>query len=137
MPAEPEVTKKPVKLDKPSDAGGGVAVRIKKVTSIKAKAQLPGEVAGPAVSLTLVVDNGSAKSVDLGSVVVTLLGSDQAPGIEMTAAPADPFSGTLKPGKSATGVYVFTVDKARRDPISVNVTLNGEAPVLLFKGNAE
>ncbi len=135
--AKPEVTKKPVKLDKPSDAGGGVQVRISAVKAITAKAQLPGEVAGPAVSLTLVVKNGSDQAVNLDTVVVTLLNSDQAPGIEMTAKPAAPFSGTLKAGKSTTGVYVFTVGRSLRNPISVNVTLNGEAPVLLFKGNAK
>ena len=137
VPAKPEVTRKPVKLDKPSEAGGGVVVRITDVKAIKAKAQLPGEVAGPAVALTLQVRNGSRQPVDLGSVVVTLLDSDDAPGIEMSAKPADPLSGTLKAGKTTSGTYVFTVGQQRRNPIKVNVTLAGAAPVLLFTGNAE
>jgi hypothetical protein len=74
--------------------------------------------------------------VDLSAVVVTLLDSEEAPGIEMSARPADPLSGALRPGKSTKGVYVFTVDKDRRNPITVNVTLAGAAPVLLFKGDA-
>jgi hypothetical protein len=133
---KPEVTRKAVELDKPSADGAGVAVRITDVKAITAKAQLPGEVAGPAVALTLKVQNDSSGPVDLSSVVVTLLDADQAPGIEMTAKPSDPLSGTLRAGKSTTGVYVFTVDKSRRNPISVNVTLAGAAPVLLFKGDA-
>jgi hypothetical protein len=131
------VTKKPVKLDKPSSTGQGVTVRITAAKAIVAKAQLPGEVAGPGVALTLVVHNGSPKPVDLGAVVVTLLDSANAPGDEMSAKPAKPISGILQSGKSATGVYVFTVGRSRRNPISVDVTLTGEAPVLVFKGDVK
>ena len=131
-----EVTKKAVKLDKPSAARSGVVVQITEVKAIKAKAQLPGEVAGPAVALTVVVKNSSGKPVDLSAVVVNVLDSDQAPGTEMTAAPAQPLSGQLASGRSRTGVYVFTVGTSRRNPISVTVTLAGEAPVLLFTGDA-
>jgi hypothetical protein len=131
------VTKRPVKLDKPSSTGQGVTVRITAAKAIAAKARLPGEVAGPAVALTLIVHNGSPKPVDLGAVVVTLLDSANAPGNEMSAKPAKPIKGILKTGKSATGVYVFTVGKLRRNPISVDVTLTGEAPVLVFKGDAK
>jgi hypothetical protein len=130
------VTKKAVKLDKPSAARSGVVVQITEVKAIKAKAQLPGEVAGPAVALTVVVKNSSGKPVDLSAVVVNVLDSDQAPGTEMTAAPAQPLSGQLASGRSRTGVYVFTVGTSRRNPISVTVTLAGEAPVLLFTGDA-
>ena len=133
----PEVTKKAVKLDKPSTVSSGVVVRITEVKAIKAKAQLPGEVAGPAVALTVVVKNSSGKPVDLSAVVVNLLDSEQAPGTEMSAEPARPLSGRLASGKSCTGIYVFTVGASRRNPISVSVTLAGESPVVLFTGNAE
>jgi hypothetical protein len=132
-----EVTKKPVKLDKPSDTGEGASVRITSVKAINAKAQLPGEVAGPGVALTVVVKNSSAEPLNIGTVVVSLLDATGAPGNEMSSAPAKPFSGTLASGKTATGVYVFTVGKQRREPISVSVTLTGGAPVLVFKGNAD
>jgi len=131
-----EVTKPPVKLDKPSNTGSGVTVQITKVKSINSKAQLPGEVAGPAVSLTVTVKNDSTKTLDIGTVVVSLLDSSGAPGNEMSAKPADPLRGTVKAGGTATGVYVFTVDKDRRNPVSVNITLAGAAPVLVFKGDA-
>ena len=134
--ASPHVSRKAVKLDKPSTDGAGAVVRITDAKAIAAKAQLPGEVAGPGVALTLEVENESQRTVDLSAVVVTLLDSDSAPGVEMSAKPADPLSGTLRPGKTTTGVYVFTVDEARRSPISISVTLAGAAPVLVFKGDA-
>jgi len=132
-----EVTKKPVKLDKPSDTGEGATVRITSVKALNAKAQLPGEVAGPAVALTVVVKNSSAEPLNIGTVVVSLLDATGAPGNEMSSAPAKPLTGTLASGKTATGVYVFTVGKQRREPISVSVTLTGGAPVLVFKGDAD
>lgn len=132
-----EVTKKPVKLDKPSDTGEGATVRITSVKAINAKAQLPGEVAGPAVALTVVVKNSSAEPLNIGTVVVSLLDATGAPGNEMSSAPAKPLTGTLASGKTATGVYVFTVGKQRREPISVSVTLTGGAPVLVFEGDAD
>jgi hypothetical protein len=131
-----EVTRPPVKLDRPSQTGEGATVRITSAKAITAKAQLPGEVAGPAVALTVLVKNTSRRSLDIGTVVVSLTDSAGAPGNEMSAKPADPLRGTLKAGRTATGVYVFTVGKTRRNPVSVSVTLTGEAPVLIFKGNA-
>jgi hypothetical protein len=109
-----EVTRPPVKLDKPSNTGSGVSVRITKIKSFTSKAQLPGEVAGPAVAMTVLVTNDTTKPLDIGTVVVSLLDSEGAPGNEMTAAPAKPLRGTVKAGGTATGVYVFTVDKDRR-----------------------
>ena len=130
-----EVTKPPVKLGKPSRPTAGTSVKITSVKAITAKAQLPGEVAGPAVALTVTVKNGGTKPMDLSAVVVTLTDSSGAPGSEMTAKPAKAFSGRLAKGRTATGVYVFTVAKSRRSPVSVLVTLAGETPVLLFKGD--
>ena len=82
------------------------------------------------------VSNGSQQPVDLGAVVVTLLDSAQAPGAEMSGKPAAPFSGVLHAGDSADGSYVFAVDSTRRNPVSISVTLGGQAPVLRFTGDA-
>lgn len=130
----PEVSKKPVKLDQPSNAGSGVSVRITRVRTVNAKAQLPGEVAGPGVAFSITVRNGSTRAIDVSSVVVTLTDDKGNPGSEMSARPARPLHGRVAPKASATGVYVFTVDRGRRDPLSVNVTLAGATPVLVFKG---
>lgn len=134
--AKKEVSKRPVRLEQPSDAGAGVQVRIRSVKAITAKAQLPGEVAGPAVALTVSVRNRSSRPLDLNAVVVTLTDATQAPGNEMSAKPARPLTGHLPVGRTSVGVYVFTVDQDRRNPVSVAVTLAGEAPVVVFKGDA-
>ena len=133
--AKPEESKKPVKLDKPSKTGTGLTAKLTTIKAIDAKAQLPGEIAGPALALTVEVTNTGAKAADLSAVVVTVLDSEEAPGGEMTSAPAKPLKGKLGAGKTASGVYVFTVDKNKRNPVTVTVSIS-DAPVLVFNGKA-
>jgi hypothetical protein len=134
VPTQPEKSRKPVDLDKPSDAGDKVSVRLTKLASIDAKAEGPGEVAGSALAVTVLVRNASSKAVDLNAVVVTLEGADQAPGGLITTKPAAPLDGQLAPGKSRSGVYVFTVAPDNRDPVTIAVTLAGGGTVLLYTG---
>lgn len=134
--AKPEESKKPVKLDKPSKTGTGLTAKLTMIKAIDAKAQLPGEIAGPALALTVEVTNTGAKTADLSAVVVTVLDSDEAPGGEMTSDPAKPLKGKLGAGKTARGVYVFTVDKSKRNPVTVTVSIS-DAPVLVFNGKAD
>jgi hypothetical protein len=133
---KPEVSKKPVKLDKPAKTGTGLTAKVVSIKAATAKAQLPGEVAGPALVVTVDLTNTGSKSADLSAVVVTLLDSDEAPGSEMTTKPADPLTGKVGAGKTARGVYVFTVPKNKRSPITVTVSIS-DAPVLVFTGDAD
>lgn len=133
--SQPEESKKPVKLDKPSKTGTGLSAELVRIRAIEAEAQLPGEIAGPALAITIEISNSGDQAADLSTVVVTLLNSDDAPGNEMSATPAKPFTGTLDPGDQVRGTYVFTVAKSKRNPITLNVTI-GEAPVLVFTGDA-
>jgi hypothetical protein len=132
---EPEESKPPVKLDKPSSTGTGLTAKLISVRAVEAKAELPGEITGPALAVTIEVRNIGSKPADLGSVVVNVFGSDTAPGAEMNAAPAEPLAGRLATKKKARGVYVFRVPKDKRRPVTVTVSI-GDAPVLVFTGNA-
>lgn len=135
VPSRPEESKKPVKLDQSSNTGTGLSVTLTSIKAVNAKAQLPGEVAGPAVAIAVKVTNSSAKAVALDTVVVSLADADEAPGTEMTAAPAKPLKDSVAASKTASGTYVFTVPKNKRNPITLTVTI-GEAPVLVYTGDA-
>ena len=52
------------------------------------------------------------------------------------AKPSDPLTGMVRAGKTARGVYVFTVPKNKRSPITVTVSIK-DAPVLVFTGAAD
>lgn len=135
VPSPRESTKSPVDLDKPASTGK-VVVRVVGLKAVEAKAKIPGEVSGPALAVTVKVLNNSKRPLDTQHLLVTIYDSKQAPGGEMTGAPARPMTGELKPGASASGVYLFTVPVSRRSPVTVNVALPTESPVLVFKGNA-
>jgi hypothetical protein len=122
-------------LDKISSSGGVVA-EVTKIKAVSAKAQLPGEVAGPGLLLTVRLRNKSEGDLDLDVVLVTVYDSTKAPAGEMTMAPNSPMRGSLAPGETASGDYLFTIARSRRSPIVVNVTLPTKTPVMVFHGDA-
>jgi len=137
VPVVPVTTKAPVSLSVAASYGTGVTARMVKIDNIKTVAQLPGEIAGPGVALTVEITNSSTRVVELNSVVVDLIDVRGVPAIPMTAAPASPFAGSVAPGKSATGVYVFTLGSTYRDPGNISVSYSIGAPIVLFAGNVK
>lgn len=137
VPVTPEPSRRPVALDSPAATGSGLTASVTRLRGITAEAKGPGEVSGPAVALTVAVENGSNRPVDLGAAVVKLEDSAGAPGSEILSPPAKPLAGRLRPGeKTRSGTYVFRVAKDRRDPITVQVSLGSGLPVLVFTGDA-
>jgi hypothetical protein len=134
VPSRPVVTKPPVPIDKKVEVEGKVSTQILKVRAIKAKARLPGEISGDGVAITISVTNGSRQAVDVSSVVVNLEDSKGLPANQITSAPAKSFKGSVPAGRSRSAVYVFTVPKSDRSPVTVSVVLTGDSPVAVFKG---
>ena len=126
--------KKPVSLEEKATAGDRASVRLLEIRQIQAKARLPGEVSGPGLAITVEVDNKSADTLNLGSAVVTVKDSTGGPGAVMTGPPAKPLRGSLEEGEKATGVYVFAVPEANRDPVTMFVSVGPGTQVLSFKG---
>lgn len=87
---------------------GGVAVRIDDVQVVNVEGVGPGQLSGPAAAVKITITNGSKKSIDPRSTVVTLLrGKDDQVATPTTADPARPFTSPVKAGGSARGTYVF------------------------------
>lgn len=139
-PGEPDPTgvlptAEPVPLEAPADFGTDVTATVDSVRAIQAQAQGPGETSGPALVFTVTFTNSSTETVDLGSVTINLAGSDGAPGVQMIGPPASPVSGVIAAGESATGVYVFTLDRDQQDRVRLEVTYSTQAPVVAFEGS--
>ena len=130
VPTKPVETAKPKPLDKSADAGDDVSVQLKSVRRIKAEAKLPGEVAGPALAVSVDVDNGSPKSLNLSTVVVNLTDASDAPGTVMSAAPAKRLPTRVKAHRTASGVYVFSVPSAQQGTVTVTVSISPGKQVL-------
>lgn len=136
VPSQKLTVRKPVRLDAQGEAADGVTVRLTKVAAVKAKAVGPGEVSGPALAFTVAVHNGTGQPVDLGSTAVNVTAADDKPASQMSGKPANPLHGSVAAAGTATGVYVFTLAKNQRDPVTVQVTVRPADPIVVFRGRA-
>jgi hypothetical protein len=103
--------------------------------SIDAKTTMPGERAGPAVVMSVRITNGSSKPLDLGGVTVDLHDKAGLSAYPVTVTPAQHFYGSVAPGASATGQYVFTVAPKDRSGASLIVNYSSDVPTVAFTGD--
>jgi hypothetical protein len=131
VPSRTRTTLPPAPTSTPVDVAGRARAALVGSRSVTVAGQGPGELSGPGVALTLKVTNPSGPSLDLGAVTVTadVAGQEASPS---TAAPARPLTGTLRPGGTATGVYVFVLPAGTARPVAVVVSLAPELPVARF-----
>lgn len=133
-PAEPGATTE-AGIDEPADLPDGIRISVASAREIEVTAETPGEVAGPAVAVTLTVDNPTQKARDLSTAMVSLTGSGGTLGQPTTSDPYAPFAGVVPPGGSATGTYVFLLPIEERDALSITVEYLAGAPIALFAGD--
>jgi hypothetical protein len=134
VPEVPVTTAPAVALTDTADFGGQVSARISQVSAIQASATLPGEIAGPAVAVTVEITNGSSAAIGLDTVTVTLADAGGTPATTISSDPAAPLQGALEPGAAKSGTYVFTVPADQRNPVTVTVNYSTGAPTLVFTG---
>lgn len=120
-----------------AQVGGGISASISGVTRISAVAHRPGEISGPAVSITLKLKNGSSRAVDLSQVTVTVADHAGLPAPTISQNDSNPLANSLAAGRSVSGVYVFSLPAKSTDPISISVTVLNTAPVVLFVGDSK
>lgn len=129
-PALPEVA-----LDAPAAVGNGVVATLPRIEAIEGTAVGPGNIAGPALRITVRIENGTQEPVWLDGVAVNLYtGEDRTPASPLDDPSRRPFTGSIEPGESGEGVYVFSVATEARDLITIEVGYQAGAPLLLFTG---
>ncbi|TFV90710.1 DUF4352 domain-containing protein [Blastococcus sp. CT_GayMR16] len=132
---EPPPALPPVALDARGEVGNGVVATLPSIDEIQSEAQGPGNIAGPAIRVTVRIENGTAEAVSLGGVAVNMYtGAELTPASPLEDPSRREFTGTLAPGQSAEGVYVFSVPSDARDSVTVEVGYIAGAPLLLFTG---
>jgi hypothetical protein len=125
----------PVAFDEPAEVDG-VTAEVAAVRAFDGEASGPGNVAGPALAVTVRIGNGTSAPVSLGGLQVTLdTGSDQVPASPLDDPAAAPVSGLLDAGASAEGTYVFSVPADQLDTVRVTVGHEAGAPLLVFTGS--
>lgn len=137
VPVETVVTAPPVGIDEVADTGTGMTFRLEQLEAVDGEANGPGEIAGPAVRVTVVATNDSPSPVLLESIVVDLTyGAQNTSAAPLSGPGALRFSGEVAPGASATGVYVFEVPVDQRGAVSVLVSYAASVSPVVFQGEA-
>lgn len=118
-----------------STAAAGPTVAIKSIDHVNGVAVSPGDLAGPAVRLTILVTNTTKSELDLRYTAVNAyLGSARTPAVELSQPGGMPFHGRLKPGESGTGTYLFVVPAAQRADATLVVDYAAGQPAAVFSG---
>lgn len=130
-------SQEPVALDQTAAVGDGVTVDVVGVEGIDGAGTGPGNVAGPALRVTVRLTNGTSAPVSLDGTAVDLrYGFDQAPAPPLEDPSQVRFAGVVEPGASAEGTYVFSVPVDARDAVTVIVGYAPGAPFVVFTGSA-
>jgi hypothetical protein len=124
-----------VELTDTASVGDGVSVEVATIERFEGEAVGPGNVSGPAVRVTVRITNDTAEPLDVDSVSVNVgLGPDVTPAPPLDDVSRAPFSGTVAPGGTAEGRYVFRLPPGAQDPAVVEVGYRPGAPLALFVG---
>jgi hypothetical protein len=125
----------PVPLDGTADTGDGVTATLPSIEAIQGTANGPGNIAGPALRVTVRIQNGTGEPISVEGVAVNVyLGAELAPASPLDDPSQQAFTGLVQPGESADGVYVFTVPTDRRDAVTVEVGYAPGVPFMRWTG---
>lgn len=93
-----------------------------------------GEVSGPAVRVTVTITNGSSAAISLDAVTVNAYsGADATPAAPLSSdGSSAPFTGSLAPGATASGVYAFSIADGTSDSVVVTVSRGAGSPLVVF-----
>lgn len=135
-PNAPEVAP-PVEIDRPAVFEQRVVAEVTKIEAVQGEASGPGEIAGPALRVSITLKNETPRPVDLDTSVVALFfGSEETPAAELSGPEASPFSGRLGAGETASGVYVFSVPVDERGDVRITVSYSPTDTTVAFEGSA-
>ncbi|WP_431245701.1 hypothetical protein [Leifsonia xyli] len=113
----------------------GLTASVVSVESYTATAKRAGEVSGPAVKVTLRLTNGTGGAFPLSTATVNAYyGSAATPAAPVAGDPAaKPFTASLAPGASATAVYVFSVPADEDGAVTVTLSDQAGAKLVVFQ----
>jgi hypothetical protein len=125
----------PVPIASPGTITDGLTAAITKFEAVDGVAKTPGEVSGPSVRMTVVITNATTKAEALNAVNVTAYyGSALTPALELSEPGGAQMPTTVAAGKTATGVYVFTIPTDQRGNVRVEVDYSVKVKPLIFQG---
>jgi hypothetical protein len=137
-PPHPSVSADPKPFDRAVRYSDGLRLAVTRLVQGKVTGQGPGVFLGePKTEIGLRMTNSSDRAVDLDQVVVTLVyGTERRTSRPVYDDRARDFNGTLRPGRTATATYVFSVPRDDLDDVTMFVDFDGQHTVARFRGSA-
>ena len=133
----PRPSAAPVHIGAPATVGTEAVIRVTSLKAVAGTGQGAGEVAGPAVQASLVIDNRTGKDLSLaGTVVNFTFGTEGTPAIDLSGPGVVAFPAVVRPGAQAAAVYVFNVPVDQRGVVRISVDYRLGEPVVVFEGAA-
>lgn len=129
VPVAPVSTLPPVPRGAAAAFGTGVSAQVTAVEPITAVATAPGDIAGPALAISLTLTNGSNDAVDTEYITVTANDATGAPASPVTGDQAHPFSGRIPPGASQNATYAFRIPADTATGALIVVSYRAGVPV--------
>ena len=126
-----------VGLSDEAAVGDGVTGRLVSIQAVQGDGDGVGNIDGPALLVTVELTNGTSAPVSFDAVAAeAYTGADLAPATLLDDPQANPLRGTVDPGQSVTGSYVFYVPESDRDDVTIQVGYEAGAPYLVWRGSA-
>lgn len=130
-------TQAPRPLTSTAAPAHAVTAELARIESVRGQANVPGDIAGPALRITVEVKNASRTALPLSGTVVNLYyGRNNTPASPVSGPGARAFPTSAGPGSTAKGVYVFRVPTGDRSRIRVELDLSVVGDVVIFQGPA-
>lgn len=122
---------KPIEATVQPTQGVDVSITTK---SVELKAKVPGDISGPGVLVTVTITNNGSSALGVDQTLVSLVDAsgDVAPGF--IGEPAKPLTGSLAPGKKASGSYAFGVDVQKRGKVRIEVRGHPSMGIAVYEG---
>ncbi len=125
----------PAPIAEPTHTYAGVQVSLDSIEAVTGEARGPGELAGPALRVTVTLRNNTATELPLeGALVNVFYGAAQTPAIQLSGPGVDPFPSVAAPNEVVHGTYVFSVPIEDRSGIAIEVVAGTATPVFVFEG---
>lgn len=135
--AKPTITAPPADTAEDVTYSDGVLLRILDVEFGEETEEGPGRFPGrPYALLSLEIDNGGERAIDMNTTIVTVLNADgqQVPPVYVENEEVADFSGEVKPGATSKARYGFALPVASRSQVTVVVDFDGIHTSAVFRG---
>jgi hypothetical protein len=126
-------TRPPVPVSSAVALQPGITLSIPSVKDTRVGASGPGEIAGPAVAVTVRVRNGTGRAFDLAAIAVNAAYGGNTPASPTSSGGAKPLLGSLAAGQTTDGLYVFLVPTAQASTLRVEVSSSTSPDIVVFQ----